>query len=56
MLGVLDSDFDAVLSPAEAALRDALLQLKVAVGHQVRSDPVWQPVAALLRSLGDQSP
>jgi len=53
---VLDPDFDAVLTPAEAALRYALLQLKGAVGDQVRSDPVWQPVAALLRSLGDQSP
>lgn len=53
---LLDPDFDAVLTPAEAALRDALVHLKRSVGAEVRSDPVWQPVAGLLRSLGDQSP
>ena len=41
---------------AEAELRDALLQLKGAVGPKVRSGPVWQLVAALWRGLGDQSP
>lgn len=53
---LLDSDFEAVLTSPELDLRDALRTLKASVGSEVRGDPVWQPVARLLRSLGDQSP
>jgi hypothetical protein len=53
---LLTPEFEALLSAAEGALRDALLEFKRTVPGDVRADPVWEPVAALLRSLGDQSP
>lgn len=50
---LLDGAFEAILTPAERALRDALCTMKAQVPEEARQGAAWERVARFLRKLGD---